>query len=164
MTATDFRLMIVRHHNLLRPYALSLTQDSANADDLCQETMLRALLNEKKFQQGTNLKAWLVTIMRNIFINNYRRSRRMISVEPEATDALTLQSGRTSSNQGWVTLRMKEIKNAMATLPRAFALCFELHYTGYKYQEIATLLQEPLGTVKSRIHFARRQMMARVER
>ena len=102
--------------------------------------------------------------MRNIFINNYRRSRRMVSMEPEKADALTLQTGRTATNHAWVSLRMKEIKAAMAALPRTFALCFELHYTGYKYQEIATLLQEPLGTIKSRIHFARRQMMATVER
>ena len=164
MTAIDFRLMIVRHHELLRPYALSLTHDSADADDLCQETMLRALLNEMKFQQGTNLKAWLITIMRNIFINNYRRSRRIVSIEPEQTDALTQAAGRNAANDGWVTLRMKEIGAAMAALPRMFALCFELHYTGYKYQEIANLLQEPLGTIKSRIHFARKQMMAAVER
>src|SRR5690606_28838404 len=105
----------------------------------------------------TNLKAWMYTIMRNIFINNYRRNKRFAKVSSDVpADILALQTDRRAYNEGWNNVRMNEIKKAIDDLPQVFRLSFELHYIGYKYQEIAGLLQEPLGTIKSRIHFARK--------
>ena len=165
MTATDFRVMVARHSDYLKPYAITLTRDADDAKDLYQETVLRALLNEDKYNFGTNLKAWLYTIMRNIFINNYRRNKKLTKVDNgDSLDIAVHTEALTTQNQGWGHLRMGEINAAIAKLPGTSRLCFELHYTGYKYQEIAHMLQEPLGTIKSRIHFARKQLTAQLDR
>lgn len=164
MTATDFNQMVVKHEAVLHPYALSLTNDYNDARDLYQETMLRALLNHDKYMFGTNLKAWLYTIMRNTFINNYRRNKKFTRVEEETAGALLMHQQKWDSNRGWNNLRMAEIKHAIERLPQMFRLSFELYYIGYKYQEIADLMQEPLGTIKSRIHFARKVLTAKLDR
>lgn len=166
MTATDFNLMLAQHNERhLKPFALSLTGDGADAQDLCQDTMLRALQYRDKFQFGTNLKAWLFTMMRNIFINKYRRQKRMATTELPAGESGTYQpQSLTTQNGAFAHMRMMEIGGAMERLPRTFRLAFELYYTGYKYQEIADLVQEPLGTIKSRIHFARKALVAQLER
>jgi RNA polymerase sigma-70 factor (ECF subfamily) len=128
--------------------------------------MLRALLNRDKYQFGTNLKAWLYTIMRNVFINNYRRNKRFTKVSDEVppADVYDASVSRTSANNGWTNVRLSEIKKAIDNLPQIFRLSFELHYIGYKYQEIASLLEEPLGTIKSRIHFARKILVSNLDR
>ena len=165
MTATDFHNLVVLHSDFLRPYAVSLTKDHEDAKDLFQETMIRALMNREKYQFGTNLKAWLYTIMRNVFINNYRRNKKFRKADNTTpTDVYMYSVNKTAYNDGWGHLQMHEIKTAIDNLPGIFRLSFELHYTGYKYQEIADLLQEPLGTVKSRIHFARKMLMSHLER
>ncbi|RYD55079.1 MAG: RNA polymerase sigma factor [Sphingobacteriales bacterium] len=164
MTAADFNHLVVRHSDYLRPYAISLTQNYEDARDLYQETMLRALLNKEKYQFGTNLKAWLYTIMRNIFINAYRRNKKLIKVSSDSSEELPLTADYVAHNEGWTNIRMGEIKKAIDGLPSVFRLSFELHYTGYKYQEIADLLHEPLGTIKSRIHFARKMLVTQLER
>lgn len=166
MTATDFNTMVVRHSDFLKPYAVSLTQNHEDAKDLFQETMMRALINKEKYEFGTNLKAWLYTIMRNIFINNYRRNKKFTKVGngDVPSDIHMHTAGKTTYNSGWNNVRMTEIKTAIDSLPAIFRLSFELHYTGYKYQEISDLLVEPLGTIKSRIHFARKILTAQLER
>jgi RNA polymerase sigma-70 factor (ECF subfamily) len=165
MTTADFNTMVVRHSDFLRPYAVSLTQDYEDAKDLFQETMMRALLNREKYQFGTNLKAWLYTIMRNIFINNYRRNKKFTKVSGDVpSDIVMYNTNKTAHNEGWNNVRLNEVKKAIDDLPNVFRLSFELHYTGYKYQEIADLLNEPLGTIKSRIHFARKMLMSGLDR
>lgn len=164
MTATDFNFMVIRHENVLQPYAISLTSNYEDARDLYQETMLRALMNRDKYQFGTNLKAWLYTIMRNIFINEYRRNKKFSKVDNETAAEWILTNKNTVINEGWTQLKLREVRKAIDNLPDAFRLCFELYYTGYKYSEISTLLKEPLGTIKSRIHFARKTLTAQLER
>jgi len=165
MTAHDLDNMIVLHSDFLRPYAVTLTKDHEEAKDLFQETIMRALLNREKYQFGTNLKAWLYTIMRNIFINKYRRNKKFRKVENATMTELPVYTVDTTvHNEGWSMLRMQEIKNAIDTLPRSSRISFELHYTGYKYQEIAKLMNEPLGTIKSRIHFARKSLTSMLDR
>ncbi|MBS1778153.1 MAG: RNA polymerase sigma factor [Bacteroidetes bacterium] len=165
MTAADFNSLVVGHGDILRPYAISLTRDQEDAKDLYQETMMRALLNKDKYQFGTNLKAWLYTIMRNIFINNYWRNKKFAKLSGEIPQDIAMyERQQVSYNEGWNNVRMAEVKKAIDELPAVFRLSFELHYTGYKYQEIADLLHEPLGTVKSRIHFARKMLTSQLER
>jgi RNA polymerase sigma-70 factor (ECF subfamily) len=114
---------------------------------------------------GTNLKAWLYTIMRNTFINSYRRNRRMVKVNHPDMLAQAFESAQTAArNEGYSRLRAREVAKALNDIPDAFRLSFELYYTGYKYAEIAALLNEPLGTIKSRIHFARKTLVQRLER
>lgn len=165
MTTTDFNNMVAVQSDFLRPYAYSLTHDNEDAKDLFQETMVRALLNRSKYKVGTNLKAWLYTIMRNIFINNYRRNKKFTKVSSDAPeDVVMFQADHTTHNAGWNNARMQEIKTAIDSLPPVFRVSFELHYSGYKYQEIAEMLNEPLGTIKSRIHFARKMLVSKIER
>jgi RNA polymerase sigma factor (sigma-70 family) len=164
MTATDFNHLVVKHSDYLKPYANSLTQNQEDARDLFQETVLRALLYKEKYQFGTNLKAWLYTIMRNIFINAYRRNKKFSKVALEPGMDISYAACKVARNDGWTNVRLTEIRKGIDRLPKVFRLSFELHYTGYKYQEIADLLQEPLGTVKSRIHFARKMLMEQLER
>src|ERR1700748_479060 len=80
MTNTAFNEMLISNSDFLQPVAVSLTHDAEEAKDLIQETMYRALANKDKYQTGTNIKAWLYTIMRNIFINNYRRKKKFTKV------------------------------------------------------------------------------------
>ena len=163
MTNADFENMVVLHGNYLHPYAISLTQDREDAKDLYQETIMRALVNRDKYQFGTNLKAWLYTIMRNTFINSYRRNKKFQKVSAESSAEVHQQQMMTQ-NMGYSNLRLAEIKKAIENLPDIFRLSFELYYTGYKYHEIAVLLNEPLGTIKSRIHFARKMLVSKLTR
>src|SRR5690606_9731989 len=135
------------------------------AKDLIQDTLYRALVNWEKYQTGTNIRAWLYTIMRNIFINNYRRKKKFTKVTSEVPqDYYLFQTDRTEQNDGIMNSDLNEIRSAIDRLPEIFRLSFEMHYLGYKYQEIADTLKEPLGTIKSRIHFARKMLATRLSR
>ena len=165
MTTADFNKLVVTQSDSLKPYAISLTKDKEDADDLFQDTIVRALSNKDKYRIGTNIKAWLYTIMRNIFINNYRKNKKFTKVTNEDnSDAYVYTYNHTAPNRGWNNMRMKEIQNAMDKLPNSFRQSFEMYYMGYKYQEISSMLNEPLGTVKSRIHFARKQLVTAIDR
>ncbi|MBS1772990.1 MAG: RNA polymerase sigma factor [Bacteroidetes bacterium] len=165
MTATDFNYIVVQHSEFLKPFAVSLTKDVEDAKDLFQETMMRALIYRDKYQFGTNLKGWLHTIMRNVFINNYRRSKKFRTISAEKIAEGNVYDQRTTiHNEGFQNVRHNEVKKAIDELPEIFRLCFELYYAGYKYQEIAEIINQPLGTVKSRIHFARKTLMEKLER
>ena len=165
MTTQEFNSTLANETDYLRPYAQSLTHDPEQANDLYQETMYRALKNQDKYRPGTNLKAWLYTIMRNIFINNYRKSKNSGQVTADIPeDVLAYNSKVQTNNGGWSKVRMNEIKAANNNLPGHYRTCFELYYTGYKYNEIAEFLNEPLGTVKSRIHFARKTLTKTLQR
>jgi RNA polymerase sigma-70 factor (ECF subfamily) len=78
MSTIDFNQMLLNNAEFLKPFAVTLTRDNETAKDLYQETLFRALSNKDKYNAGTNIKAWLYTIMRNIFINNYRRNATII--------------------------------------------------------------------------------------
>lgn len=165
MTTTDFNNALANHTDYLKPYANTLTQNAEDAKDLFQETMMRALQNRDKYRVGTNLKAWLYTIMRNIFINNYRKNKRFTKVSSDTPDEIIMHHGKGTTNvSGWNTIRLNEVKKAINNLPDTYRQSFELYHTGYKYNDIADILGEPLGTIKSRIHFARKILVAKLDR
>ena len=165
MATTEFNDMLLDNADFLKPFAVKLTKDSDAANDLYQETLFKALANHEKYNAGTNIKAWLFTIMRNIFINDYRRKAKQKTVlDNSANDYLINNKQATISNGAESSLRMKEINEAVHQLPEIFKIPFRLYFEGYKYQEIADLLGEPLGTVKSRIHFARKLLKDRLTR
>jgi RNA polymerase sigma-70 factor (ECF subfamily) len=147
----------------LNNFALKLTRNIEDARDLYQETAYKAITNQDKFTQGTNLKAWLFTIMRNIFINAKRKlSSKMTFVDP--TDNLFyLNSSKVEMNKGESNLTMKEIEQMLGTLSDNIRTPFMMHFQGFKYYEIADTLNLPLGTIKSRIHFARKMLKRAVE-
>jgi RNA polymerase sigma factor (sigma-70 family) len=165
MATTEFNDMLLDNAGFLRPFAVNLTKDTEAANDLYQETLYKALANHEKYNAGTNIKAWLFTIMRNIFINNYRRKAKQKTIFDNTPEDYLINLKQVSvSNSAESSLRVKEIKGAIDHLPEIFKMPFLLYLDGYKYQEISEWLHEPLGTIKSRIHFARKLLKEQVSR
>lgn len=165
MSSIEFNQLLVSNADFLRPFAVTLTRDNEAAKDLFQETMYRALANQEKYNVGTNIKAWLYTIMRNIFINNYRRKVKQNTIFDHTTNDYLLDYNQPLiSNSAEANLGAKEISRSIERLPEIFKKPFVMYFEGYKYYEIADQLHEPLGTIKSRIHFARKMLKAQVAR
>jgi len=165
MSTIEFNQSLVSNSDYLRPFAMTLTRDAESAKDLVQETLFRALANKEKYLDGTNIKAWLYTIMRNIFINNYRRTAKQNTIfDHTPNDFLLNYNQFTTANAAETTLAVKNIYQAVHALPEIFKVPFQLYFEGYKYHEIAQVLNEPLGTIKSRIHFARKLLKQQLER
>ncbi len=165
MATIDFNQLLVNNTEFLKPFAITLTRDNEVAKDLLQETMYRALANKEKYNVGTNIKAWLYTIMRNIFINNYRRKSKQNTIfDSTPNDFLLNYNQVTTANAAEGALKLKDIQAAIHQLPAIFRNPFMLYFEGYKYHEIADMLSEPLGTIKSRIHFARKLLKEQVSR
>jgi len=165
MSASEFDQMLLHNTEFLKPFAITLTRDNEMAKDLFQETLLRALANKEKYNDGTNIKAWLYTIMRNIFINNYRRKAKQNTIFDSTPNDFLLDFNQGAvSNAAIASINMKEVQAAIYNLPSIFKNPFLLYFDGYKYHEIADMLGEPLGTIKSRIHFARKILKAQIDR
>ncbi len=165
MSSFEFNQIVINNADYLKPFAITLTRDSETAKDLLQETMFRAFANKEKYNVGTNIKAWLYTIMRNIFINDYRRRAKQNTIQDNSINEFLLNSNQLSiSNPAESNLKLKEIKQAVHQLPDIFRNPFLLYFDGYKYNEIAAMLKEPLGTIKSRIHFARKLLKEQLTR
>ena len=165
MSSPEFSQILVRNADFLKPFAINLTRDTDAANDLYQETLYKALANQEKYNAGTNIKAWLFTIMRNIFINDYRRRVKQRTIfDNSPNEYLINQKQGIVANSAESNLRIKEIKKAIQQLPGIFKTPFLLYFDGYKYNEIAAVLQEPLGTIKSRIHFARKLLKEQISR
>ena len=165
MSAAEFNELLITNAGFLRPFAVSLTHDQEVAKDLFQETLYKALANREKYSTGTNIKAWLFTIMRNIFINEYRRKAKQKIIFDRSTNDALLDSGKAIVNNGGEnSLQLKEITIAIYQLPQIFKIPFLLYFEGYRYHEIAYSLSEPLGTIKSRIYFARKLLKREISR
>jgi RNA polymerase sigma-70 factor (ECF subfamily) len=165
MSTVEFNKLLLNNAEFLKPFAFTLTRDQETAKDLLQETMYRALANKDKYNVGTNIKAWMYTIMRNIFINNYRRKAKQQTIFDNTPNDFLLDHNQTAvANAAESTLRIKEILQSIHGLPDIFRKPFQLYFDGYKYHEIAEVLQEPLGTIKSRIHFARKLLKEQIVR
>jgi RNA polymerase sigma-70 factor (ECF subfamily) len=160
MKSKEFNKLVTNEAVPLRGFALKLTQDMNDAQDLVQDTMLKAFTNSEKFQEGTNLKGWLYTIMKNIFINKYRRAvKSRIFSDDTSNQYYINNASNTSRNDGEGALVMQDVVKAIYHLQDKLRTPFMMSYTGYKYEEIAERLSLPLGTVKVRIHNARKELM-----
>lgn len=159
MTNQEFTQKTNQLENLLFSFALRLTRSRQDAEDLMQETKIKAYKYRNKFTEGTNFKGWISTIMRNTFINQYRKAktRRHLNhtVEDHTASVSTLHS---TNNGGESSLRMQELKRMMSSIGDIYSVPFLMFYRGYEYQEIANKLNVPIGTVKSRIFTARVKM------
>ena len=144
--------------NLLS-FALKLTMNKDEAKDLVQDTTLKALNNEEKFVDNANFKGWMLTIMRNIFINNYRKNARENTVIDSTEDLfhlnLSQDSGLSTPDGAYA---VNEITQILSNFPADYRKPFSMHVAGYKYEEISERLKMPLGTVKSRIFFTRKRL------
>ena len=147
--------------NLLN-FAYMLTSNRDDAYDLLQDTTLKALDNEDKYAENTNFKGWVFTIMRNIFINNYRRAGRAATVVDTTENLYHLnlcQDSGIETPEG--AYGVNEISAAIDDIADEYRIPFVMHIQGYKYNEIAEHMNLPLGTVKSRIFFARKKLQSR---
>lgn len=159
MTQIEFNHRVSGLYKPLRNFALKLTRNLEDASDLTQETMTKAFYNHDKFREGTNMKAWLYTIMKNIFINNYRRIvKGKISTDDTENQFYLNAATAVDNNGALVKLTLDDIHQALDSISENLRTPFMMSYNGYKYEEIATKLDIPLGTVKIRIHCARKKL------
>lgn len=159
MSTTEFDNKFESLTPSLNAFAYNLTKNTEDAKDLYQETAFRAMTNRDKFKPGTNLKAWLFTIMKNIFINNYRKKMKKNTIVDSTENLYYINSGSTMvDNDAGRNILIDELESMIDKLDESTKTPFMMHFTGYKYQEIADALELPLGTVKSRIFFARKAL------
>ena len=159
MGTSTFTQNLLGMQTELHRFALKLTADHEEANDLLQETSLKALDNEDKYTPDTNFKGWMYTIMRNIFINNYRKTVRDQTFIDQTDNLFHLnlpQDSGFESTEG--NYDLKEIRRIVNSLPKEYRVPFSMYVSGFKYREIAEKLGLPIGTVKSRIFFTRQRL------
>jgi RNA polymerase sigma-70 factor (ECF subfamily) len=163
MSTLEFNAQFDKLSRILHSFAYSLTKNVEDAKDLFQETAFRAMTNRDKFRPGTNFKAWLFTIMKNIFINNYRKKMKANTIMDSTDNMHYINSGsQTVRNESGSNILMQELHRMIDSLDETLKVPFVMHYEGFKYQEIADELELPLGTVKSRIFFARKELKEKI--
>ena len=160
MTSLEFNHKLMGLQSNLRYFAYTLTSNYDDAQDLVQETYLKALTNREKFSDNTNLKAWTFTIMKNTFINNYRQNIRNNTIVDKTDDLYYLNLSQ-ESNIGLPDsdYSAREIEDVVSQITPEQRKPFEMYNQGYKYKEIADHLNLSIGTVKSRIFFMRKKLM-----
>ncbi|MFC5284914.1 sigma-70 family RNA polymerase sigma factor [Pedobacter alpinus] len=157
MTNIEFNTLVMMQSSSLKNYALRFTHDSEDANDLVQDTMLKAITYYNNFKEGTNIKGWLYTIMKNTFINNYRRFIKTTSFITKTDEISSNQLAfSATNNKGETKFVMDDIKAALKSLSEDYYIPFTMYFEGFKYHEIADHLDIPIGTVKTRIHVARK--------
>ena len=160
MTAFEFNNSLIGMKPNLQRFAMSLTSDRDTALDLVQDTYLKAITHKDKFVDYTNLKAWVFTIMKNTFINNYRRNMKENTIIDGTQDLYYLNQPH---DKGFISPESSysenEIQKAIESLEDEFRIPFRMLLDGYKYKEIADKLNLNIGTVKSRIFFTRQKLM-----
>jgi RNA polymerase sigma factor (sigma-70 family) len=164
MTSAEFTHQVAAMRRTLQLFTRKFTSDREESHDLVQETILKALTHREKFREDTNLKGWLFTIMRNTFINNYRKSQRTRTIRhlwnnPYFSDT----EDEHTFNRPQENLEFNEIWKNINNLKHEFLTPFKMHSTGYKYQEIAEHLGIPIGTVKNRIFHARKEIQKNLQ-
>jgi len=159
MTNFEFNNSLIGMKPNLQRFAISLTSDQDTALDLVQDTYLKAITHKDKFVDYTNLKAWVFTIMKNTFINNYRRNIKENTIKDSTQDLFYLNQPQ---EKGFISPESAyaegEIEKAINSLEDEFRIPFRMHLEGYKYKEIADELELKIGTVKSRIFFTRQKL------
>lgn len=154
MTTIEFNTLLVEQSKSLKGFALNLTRDSEAAADLLQDTIVKAIQYRSSFVRSTNFKAWMITIMKNTFINNYRRNKLK---ENSFKEIAYTSSNKYNSTEN--IINTKDLQRNIDALSDEYKLPLERFISGYKYHEIAEEMNLPIGTVKSRIFFARNKVM-----
>ncbi len=164
MTALQFQTKLISMQEYMLSVALMLTSNREDAYDLLQETSLKVLDNQEKFLDNSNFKGWVMTIMRNIFINNYHRALRSFVILDHDADLYNLDANHERSFESPDSkCDLGAISGAIDDLPGEVKEPFSLYISGYQYTEIADELAIPLGTVKSRIFFARHELQKKLK-
>lgn len=164
MSSKNFQSKLLGLQRNLLNFAYLLTSNRDDAYDLLQDTTLKALENEDKYVENVNFKGWVFTIMRNTFINNYRKVVRSATIIDQTEDLYHLnlpQESGLDTPEGSVAVN--EITAAISEFSDDYRIPFSMHVAGYKYNEIAEKMNLPLGTVKSRIFFARQRLQKKLQ-
>ena len=159
MNTYSFRKDLLAVQEELLRFAYKLTADREEANDLLQETSLKALDNEDKFEPDTNFRGWMYTIMRNIFINNYRKSLREVDMTDSTYNlyAQTMTEGE-DGNRFETIYDLKELYKVINAVPEELKKPFLMFVAGFKYREIAEKMDLPVGTIKSRLFLIRKRL------
>ena len=159
MKSLSFRKDLIGVQEELLRFAYKLTANREEANDLLQETSLKALDNEEKYIPDTNFKGWMYTIMRNIFVNNYRRTVREMNLIDD-TYSINQQSliEDEEGDRFEFAYDMKQLYRVIHSIPEDMKVPFQMFVAGFKYREIAEKLGLPMGTVKSRLFFIRKRL------
>lgn len=163
MTAIEFSKQLAMLRPTLRTFTRKFTTDRDESLDLVQDTILKALTYRDKFREDTNLKGWLFTIMRNTYINNYRKNQRAKTSHDDTKELYYLNVEDTHTfNRPEGSVEFKEVWRNVNNLKDELLIPFKMHTTGYKYHEIAEHLNIPIGTVKNRIFHARKEVQKKL--
>ncbi len=163
MKTMDFNAQVASLRPTLRTFSRRFTNDSEDSQDLVQDTMLKALTYKDKFREDTNLKGWLFTIMRNTYINNYRKNQRAKTSNDTTKNLYFLNVEDTHTfNRPEGSFEFKEVWKNVIDMKDELLIPFKMHTTGYKYNEIADHLKIPIGTVKNRIFHARKEIQKKL--
>ncbi len=164
MSQLEFTQQYTALQAMLMNFAMKLTKNEEAAQDLLQDTALKAYKYRNMYHKGTNMSAWLMTIMRNTFINDYRKKKRRRVLNDSTNNNYLINSGTKSvENIGEAKIALKEVQQVLTKIEDWARIPLLMHAEGYKYDEIASELEIPLGTVKSRIYFARKQLKAKLK-
>jgi RNA polymerase sigma factor (sigma-70 family) len=163
MKQMEFTAQIISLKSTLQAFTYRFTRDREESHDLVQDTMLKALMYMDKFRDDTNLKGWLFTIMRNTFINNYRKAKRNQTLHDGTKELyfLNIEDPHTFTSPG-ATYEYKDLWKNINELKDELLVPFKMHTSGYKYHEISEHLNIPIGTVKNRIFNARKEIQRKL--
>jgi RNA polymerase sigma factor (sigma-70 family) len=164
MATIDFNYQLAGLRDTLQAFTRRFTDNREESQDLVQDTLLKALTYRDQFREDTNLKGWLFTIMRNTFINNYRKHQRIRTKRDNTKDLYFLNiEDQHTFNRPQENFEFEEIWRNVHDLKDELLIPFKMHSSGYKYHEIALRLSIPIGTVKNRIFHARKEIQKRLQ-
>ncbi|MBN3034912.1 MAG: RNA polymerase sigma factor [Bacteroidales bacterium] len=164
MTAIEFNHKILSLSDSLKYFAYSLTSNREDAHDLLQDTFVKAIVHKDKFDPATNLKAWVYTIMKNTFINKYRKDTKVSMIIDTTEDLYYLNNSKTNADMTPESeVSLTELQKVIDELEDEHRIPFLMHFQGFKYKEIAEKLNLSIGTVKSRIFFSRKKLMEKLK-
>lgn len=164
MNALEFNHHLSKMEKPLLGFAQSLTHNTDDAKDLLQDTFAKAIRYKNSFTTGTNLKAWTFTIMKTIFINQYRKKLRSKTFHDDSEGQIQISSYNVNNEVSpEMDANLNDIHQTINALDVSLKHPFEMYVKGFKYKEIAEKLHVPIGTVKSRIFLARKQLMGELQ-
>lgn len=155
----EFNQQLLDMQQNLKIFASMLSYTEEDAEDLTQDTIIKAISNKEKFRDKQNIRAWVFTIMKNLFINSYRRNgnyRKIILKASESDNMVSWDKCKIEDTDSCV--HIGELWDAVERLDNKYRFPFVYHIKGYKYREISELMNLPIGTIKSRIYYARKSL------
>lgn len=163
MTTTYFNTQVSVIEDLLFGFAMKLTKNRDKAKDLMQETLMRSFESRQRFKMGTHFKSWMTTIMYNSFVSNYRKMRTRNKIMTPVEDVAYLADHKVTEGNAESNLMKGELNEILLTVDVKYRKAFLMFHNGYQYDEISTEMNIPIGTVKSRIFYARKQLKEKIQ-